>query len=375
MGEKADSMSQSRPQVKDKVLQVAGFQKEREMRGEPSKEELIHIYRVMLLTRLFDTKSLNMQRQGRIGFYVPCTGQEASQIGSAFALRRDDWTFPTYRDVGVALIRGASLRSLVAHLMGNSNDPMKGRQMPSHWGFRTINFASVASPIASHLPVAVGVAMAMKFKNEDKVVLAYHGDGATSSGDFHSAYNFAGVYKAPIVFICENNGWAISLPASKQTASGTFAEKALAYGCPGVRVDGNDALAVYKAAREAVERARKGQGPTMIECLTYRMGPHSTSDDPNRYRTREEMEAWKRKDPVERFRSYLERKGYWSKDFEEDLRAKIDAEINTAVKEEAEVPPPELSTMFTDVYSTMPQLLREELREEEEFSESSSTNA
>ncbi|HZW56919.1 MAG TPA: pyruvate dehydrogenase (acetyl-transferring) E1 component subunit alpha [Nitrososphaerales archaeon] len=367
-------MSQSAPK---EYLQVILSDGKLDKSSEPSlsEQDLKHIYRSMLTTRLFDIKSMNLQRQGRIGFYVPCSGQEAAQIGSAFALRNSDWTLPTYRDMGVAILRGVPVRTLFDHLMGNAKDLMRGRQMPNHWGFKSANYVSIASTIAAHLPVATGVAMAMKMKNEDNVVMAYHGDGATSAGDFHSAYNFAGVYKAPIVFICENNGWAISLPASKQTASGTFAEKALAYGFPGVRVDGNDALAVYKAAREAVERARKGQGPTMIECLTYRMGPHSTSDDPNRYRTREEMEAWKRKDPVERFRSYLERKGYWSKDFEEDLRAKIDAEINTAVKEEAEVPPPELSTMFTDVYSTMPQLLREELREEEEFSESSSTNA
>jgi|SRR5579875_27892 pyruvate dehydrogenase E1 component alpha subunit len=369
MGEKADSMSQSRPQVKDKVLQVAGFQKEREMRGEPSKEELIHIYRVMLLTRLFDTKSLNMQRQGRIGFYVPCTGQEASQIGSAFALRRDDWTFPTYRDVGVALIRGASLRSLVAHLMGNSNDPMKGRQMPSHWGFRTINFASVASPIASHLPVAVGVAMAMKFKNEDKVVLAYHGDGATSSGDFHSAYNFAGVYKAPIVFICENNGWAISLPVQRQTASPTLSQKATAYGFEGVRVDGNDVLAVYRATAKAVDKARRGEGPTMIECLTYRLGPHSTSDDPTRYRSREEVEEWKRRDCIEIFRSFLKKEALLSDEEDSRIRKELEEELNSAIAEEEQAPRPAIESIFEDVYSSEPWNIKEQFEEaKEDFS-------
>ena len=344
--------------------------------SEPSlsEQDLKHIYRSMLTTRLFDLKAMNLQRQGRIGFYVPCSGQEAAQIGSAFALRGSDWTLPTYRDTGVAILRGVPIRMLFDHLMGNSKDLMYGRQMPNHWGYKSANFMSIASTIAAHLPVATGIAMAMKLKSEDNVVMAYHGDGATSEGDFHAAYNFAGVYRAPIVFICENNGWAISLPASKQTASPTFAEKAQAYGFPGVRVDGNDALAVFKAAHDAVERARRGEGPTMIECLTYRMGPHSTSDDPNRYRTREEMEAWKRKDPVERFRSYLERKGYWNKEYEEDLRGKIDAEINAAVKEEAEAPPPELSTMFGDVYATMPESLKEQLREEEEFSRAASSS-
>ncbi len=266
------------------------------------------MYRTMVLTRLFDAKSMNMQRQGRIGFYVPSAGQEAAQIGSALAATQDDWMLPTYRDVGVALIRGVSVRAMFSHLFGNSNDPMHGRQMPNHWGFKEANFVSVASTIAAHLPLAVGVAMAIEIRKENKVVLTYHGDGATSEGDFHVACNFAGVYKAPIIFICENNGWAISLPVERQTASPTLAQKALAYGFEGVRVDGNDVLAVYKATLEAIEKARKGGGPTFVECLTYRMGPHSTSDDPNRYRTPEEIEEWKRRDPIRRFKSYLEKR-------------------------------------------------------------------
>ena len=288
------------------ILQVISNEGQTEESLEPKlpDSELKRIYRAMTLTRAFDTKSLNLQRQGRIGFYVPSAGQEAAQIGSSYALRGDDWVLPTYRDTGVAIFRGVSLSLLFAHLMGNSQDEMKGRQMPNHWGYKEINFVSVAATIAAHLPVATGVAMGMKLRNENKVVMTFHGDGATSEGDFHAAYNFAGVFKAPIIFVCENNGWAISLPSSRQTASHSFAEKAEAYGFSGVRVDGNDVLAVYKAGQDAVDRARRGEGPTMIECLTYRMGPHSTSDDPNRYRTKEEIEDWKRKDPIERFRSY-----------------------------------------------------------------------
>ncbi len=335
--------------------------------GEPALPEadLKHMYRAMLATRMLDSKALSMQRQGRIGFYVPCAGQEAAQVGSSFALREDDWTLPTYRDTGVAILRGISMKTLFDHLFGNSQDLMLGRQMPNHWGFKSINFVSIASTIAAHLPVATGIAMAMKMRREDKVVMTYHGDGATSEGDFHCAYNFAGVYKSPIVFICENNGWAISLPASMQTASRTFAEKAEAYGFNGIRVDGNDVLAVYRASREAVEFARRGGGPTMIECLTYRMGPHSTSDDPNRYRTKEEMEAWRKKDPIERFRAYLERKGYWTKDYEDEIKSEIDREINEAVQVGEKVSPPSIETIFTDVYSEMPPSLREQLAEAE----------
>ncbi|MHB8701353.1 MAG: pyruvate dehydrogenase (acetyl-transferring) E1 component subunit alpha [Nitrososphaerales archaeon] len=329
-----------------------------------SEQDLKTMYRAMLATRMLDVKALGMQRQGRIGFYVPCSGQEATQVGSSFALREEDWTLPTYRDTGVVILRGISMKTIFDHLMGNSRDLMFGRQMPNHWGFKNINFVSIASTIAAHLPVATGIAMAIKMRKETKVVMAYHGDGATSEGDFHCAYNFAGVYKSPIVFICENNGWAISLPSTMQTASRTFAEKAEAYGFKGLRVDGNDVLAVYKASKEAVDNARKGGGPTMIECLTYRMGPHSTSDDPNRYRTKEEIEAWKRKDPIERFRSYLVTKGYWSQDYETQVKAEIEQEINSAIQEAERISPPVIDSMFSDVYSEMPANVKQQLDEE-----------
>jgi pyruvate dehydrogenase E1 component alpha subunit len=349
------------------ILQVIFADGKPEEKLEPkiSEAELKHIYRAMTLTRAFDIKSLSLQRQGRIGFYVPSAGQEAAQIGSSCALREDDWVFPTYRDTGVAVFRGVPVSLLFAHLMGNSADEMEGRQMPNHWGYKEINFFSIAATIAAHLPIATGVAMGMKYRHEDKVAMAFHGDGATSEGDFHAACNFAGVYKAPVIFICENNGWAISLPSSKQTASQSFSEKAEAYGFPGVRVDGNDVLAVYKAAQDAVDRARKGRGPTLIECITYRMGPHSTSDDPNRYRTKEEIEEWKRKDPIERFRTYLERRGIWTKDYEETISKENDEMIVSAVREEEKVPRPDIETMFTDVYSEMPWNLKEQLADEE----------
>lgn len=319
----------------------------------------------MTLARAFDVKSLSLQRQGRIGFYAPSSGQEAAQIGSACALRDDDWVLPTYRDTAVAIFRGVPIPLLFDHLLGNSRDEMKGRQMPNHWGYREINFVSVAATIAAHLPVATGIAMGMKYRKEDRVVMAFHGDGATSEGDFHAAYNFAGVFKAPIIFICENNGWAISLPSSKQTASRSFAEKAEAYGFTGLRVDGNDVLAVYKAARDAVDRARKGKGPTMMECITYRMGPHSTSDDPNRYRTKEEIEEWKRKDPIERFRTYLEKRGIWTKDYEQQLSKENDDLIVSSIRDEEKEPRPEIRTMFEDVYAEMPWNIKEQLDEEE----------
>jgi pyruvate dehydrogenase E1 component alpha subunit len=348
------------------ILQVifAEGQTQESLEPKLSDSELKKIYGAMSLTRAFDSKSMNLQRQGRIGFYVPSAGQEAAQIGSSYALRSDDWVLPTYRDTGVAIFRGVSLSLLFAHLMGNSQDEMKGKQMPNHWGYKKINFVSVAATIAAHLPVATGVAMGMKMRHENKVVMTFHGEGATSEGDFHAAYNFAGVFKAPIVFVCENNGWAISLPSSRQSASHSFAEKAEAYGFRGVRVDGNDVLAVYKAGQESVDRARRGEGPTMIECLTYRMGPHSTSDDPNRYRTKEEIEDWRRKDPIQRFRSYLERRGIWSIESEDSLKKDNETQINNAIREQEQVPMPDRKTMFEDVYAEMPWNLKEQLGEE-----------
>jgi pyruvate dehydrogenase E1 component alpha subunit len=366
--EKLDSISH----IEGEMIQVVSLEGKINTSQEPklSPEGLKKLYKTMVLTRVLDTKCMNMQRQGRIGFYVPCAGQEAAQIGSAFALIPEDWTVPTYRDQGVSLIRGIDLRKILAHLMGNSSDLMMGKQMPNHWGFKEINFMSVASPIAAHLPVAVGIAMAMKLKKKNNVVLAYHGDGATSEGDFHCAYNFAGVYKAPIVFICENNGWAISVPVARQTASTTLAIKAEAYGFDGVRVDGNDILAVYKATKQAVDRARNGGGPMMIECLTYRMGPHSTSDDPTRYRTKEEIEFWKKRDPIERFKNYLEQRGIWNQDYENQVRTEVEGEINKAIEEEEKVHPPETRTMFEGVYAEQPDSLKEQEKEELSLSDS-----
>ncbi len=358
----------SKPQ--EKVLQIISLEGKIDKGKEPELGEqgLFRMYESMVLTRTLDTKGLNLQRQGRIGFFVPCAGQEAAQVGSAFVLREDDWTFPTYRDQGVALTRGVSMKKIMSHLMGSSSDPMLGKQMPNHWGYKEANFMSVASPIAAHLPIAVGVATGMKLEKKSSVVLAYHGDGATSEGDFHAAYNFAGVSRAPIIFICENNGWAISLPVRKQTASPTLAMKAQAYGFSGIRVDGNDILAVYQATREAVDRARRGEGPTMVECLTYRMGPHSTSDEPNRYRTKEETDLWKKKDPIERFRFYLEKSGLWTPEYETKVRKQCDDEISRAILEEEKVPPPELQTMFEGVYAEQPWFLKEQQEEEESLS-------
>ncbi|MCB9880552.1 MAG: pyruvate dehydrogenase (acetyl-transferring) E1 component subunit alpha [Planctomycetes bacterium] len=325
-----------------------------------SDERLLELYATMVRTRVMEERALVLQRQGRIGFYVPCTGQEASHIGTAAALMDSDWIFPAYRQAGIPLLRGVSMEQIVDEWYGNDGDICKGRQMPVHYSFRSAHFVTISSPIGTQLSHAVGAAMAAKYRGEDTVTMTYCGDGGTSENDFHCALNFAGVYASPCVFICENNGWAISTPLEYQTASETMAVKAEAYGIPGVRVDGNDILAVYQVTKEAVDRARQGKGPTLIESLTYRVGPHSSSDDPTRYRGDAEVTDWKNKDPLERFKKYLRSRRLLTPKQDEALFAAAKEEVNAAVKAAEQKPNPTVSSMFDDVYRDLTPQLREQ---------------
>jgi pyruvate dehydrogenase E1 component alpha subunit len=243
----------------------------------------------MVRLRLLDQRMLTLQRQGRIGFYGTATGEEAAIIGSAFALKPQDWIFPALRQGAAALLRGYPLVEYISQCMGNAADKTKGRQMPSHYCYRPANFVSWSSCIGTQLPHAVGAAWAMKIRKDPYIAIAYMGDGATSEGDFHVAMNFAGVFKVPVVFFCQNNQWSISVNIKSQTASESIAIKSQAYGFDGVQVDGNDVLAVYEATRQAADHARSGKGPLLIEAITYRMGAHSSSDDPRLYREDSEV--------------------------------------------------------------------------------------
>ncbi len=318
-------------------------------------------YRHLVLVRTLDTRMLSLQRQGRIGFWVPSLGEEACQIGSAMALEKRDWVFPAYREPGAAIWRGAPIEMLIAQAYGNAKDPQRGRQMPSHFGDATTHYVTTSSPVGTQITQAVGTAWAAKIRKEDIVTLTYFGDGATSEGDFHAGMNFAGVFRVGTIFFCKNNQWAISVPVSRQTASKTLAEKARAYGIDGVRVDGNDLLSVYAATRAAADKARAGGGPTLIEAVTYRMGPHSSSDDPTRYRPKEEVEAWARRDPIDRMRKYLELKGLWSKDREIALRSELDDLVQNTVKEVERNPPPPIETLFADVYAEPSPQIKEQM--------------
>ena len=347
------------------MLQVIKADGEFDPKVEPdlSHEDLLKMHRYMLTVRKFNEKGMSLQRQGRIGFFMESTGQEACQIGMSYTLSAGDWAFPSYRDPGTCLVRGVPMSALWDQIMGNSADEGKGRQMPVHWGFSKWKIVSLSSPIGAKLLHAVGVAYAAKYRREKAVALASFGEGATSQGEFHAAMNFAGVYKTPVVFFCENNQYAISLPVRRQTASESIAVKAEAYGFDGVQVDGNDILAVYKATKSAVDKARSGGGPTLIEAITYRMGGHSTSDDPTIYRGAEEVELWKKRDPIVRFTKYLIRKGIISEKENEKFLEQIDSEMTKVIKEREVVAPPDVSTLFTDVYSEMPWHIREEASE------------
>jgi len=314
-------------------------------------EDLPKIYRAMVLARVVDERCLTLQRQGRIGFYVPMQGQEAAQVACAWALDAEDWIFPAYRELAVALVRGIPLKLLLDQFIGNSGDVLKGRQMPNHYGYREFRFVTASSPVGTQISQAVGAAMAARWKGEAIVTVTFFGDGTTSSNDFHAGLNFAGVFQAPTIFFCQNNQWAISLPRERQTHSETLAAKAVAYGFPGVVVDGTDVHAVYRAVRDARVRALAGHGPTLIEAQVYRLGPHSTSDDPRRYRTDSELQAWKDKDPLARLKHELVTSGALSEPDDATLWETTRKEVVAAFASAEETAPVDPETMFDDVFA------------------------
>jgi 2-oxoisovalerate dehydrogenase E1 component alpha subunit len=325
-----------------------------------SIDQIVAIYKAMVRTRVVDERLEKLQRQGRIAFHVGSTGEEAAIIGSAAALRAQDWIVPCYREVGALLWRGYPLQRYVDHMFGNSGDPARGRQMPDHTFSREHRYLAVSAPIGTQIPHAVGLAMAAKKRGLDECVGVFFGDGATSANDFHAAMNFAGVYQSPVLFLCRNNGYAISLPTERQTAVRTLSDKAAAYAIPALRVDGNDVLAVWRAVREGVRRAVEGGGPTFVELLTYRLGGHSTSDDPRAYRTEQEVQSRRKTDPLPRLREHIEQQEAWSDDFDADWRAACEAEVRQCVRRAEQRPAAALGDIFTQVYAEQPWHLREQ---------------
>ncbi len=323
-----------------------------------AEEELKNIYRYMLLARRTDERMLMMQRQGRLGTFPQSSGHEAISMGSCIHLKKSDWHVPAYRELAGLLYRGWSIDSTLLYWNGYE----EGARPPEG-----VNDLPVCVPIASQLLHAAGIGMAMNLRGDKGVVMTYFGDGASSEGDTHEAMNFAAVYQAPVVFMCLNNQYAISVPLAKQMRNATLAQRAIAYGMPGIRVDGNDVLAVYVAAKEAVERARAGEGPTLIEGLTYRFTPHTTADDPKRYRSEEECNLWTKREPLNRFKKYLLNKGVYTEVQLTALEEELDAEIKAAIaRTEAAAVSDELSNplaMFDYLYADMPPYLNEQREE------------
>lgn len=327
-----------------------------------SKETLLKMYETLIKVKIMDAKGLRLQRQGRIGFNIPTTGQEATQVGVVAALDEKDWAFPSYREPGIAIYRGIPIQRIFDHFYGNANDPQKGRRLPGLFGAdkNSIRFVNPSAPIGTQIIQAAGAAYAAKYLDDKACTVVFFGDGATSSNDFHSGMNFAGVTKSPCIFFCQNNQWAISVPLMKQTAAESIAIKAKAYGMPGIQVDGNDIFAVYTAVKEALERARRGEGPTLIEAVTYRMGPHTSSDDPTRYRSQEEVNEQKKRDPIARFEKYLKSKKFLTDAQIKKINDAIDEEMNAAIQKAEQTPHVELSSMFTDVFEEIPWHLKEQ---------------
>lgn len=329
--------------------EIAHFQIERlsilDARGEVDAEllpplsdsQFLRLYELMQLTRLFDERALRLQREGRLGTYPSSLGQEAAQVGSGFALAGRDWVFPSFREIGVLLCLGYPLASYYRYWMGDE----RGMSAPSAMNVFPINIA-----VGTHLLHAAGVALGARCRKEPLVAVPYLGDGGTSKGDFHEALNMAGSYHLPLVAICQNNQWAISVPRSRQTAAATLAQKAIAFGIKGIQVDGNDVLAVYQATREALERARDGGGPTFIECETYRMADHTTADDARRYRDESELEQWRDKDPLLRMRRFIEKKGLWNAAEQARLEETLKQQLDQAVADAEAMAPPVAEEMF-----------------------------
>ncbi|XP_031394329.1 2-oxoisovalerate dehydrogenase subunit alpha 1, mitochondrial-like isoform X2 [Punica granatum] len=332
-----------------------------------SEEAAVKIYANMVTLQMMDVILYEAQRQGRISFYLTSMGEEAINIASAAALSDDDVVLPQYREHGVLLWRGFTMQEFANQLMGNRFDYGKGRQMPIHYGSNKHNYVTISSPIATQLPQAVGIAYSLKMDKKNACAVTYIGDGGTSEGDFHAGLNFAAVTESPVLFICRNNGWAISTHISEQFRSDGVVVKGRAYGIPSIRVDGNDALAVYTAVKRAREIAIEKHTPILIEAMTYRVGHHSTSDDSTKYRPINEIEYWKTaRNPVSKFRNWVESNGWWSDEAEAELRTRVRKQLLQAIQNAEKTEKPPLRELFADVYDVPPANLQDqeaELRE------------
>ncbi|EMP56795.1 2-oxoisovalerate dehydrogenase subunit alpha [Marinobacter santoriniensis NKSG1] len=326
------------------------------------KEKALRIYRTMVTTRILDERMLAAQRQGRLSFYMQCTGEEAAVIGSAAALDDNDMIMAQYREQGALAYRGFTIDEFMNQLFGNELDYGKGRQMPVHYGSSKLNYMTISSPLATQIPQATGYAYGQKLAGEGHCTITYFGEGAASEGDFHAALNMAAVQRVPVIFLCRNNGYAISTPATEQFAADGVAPRAYGYKMDVIRVDGNDILAVHEATKAARQLAVEHNRPVLIEAMTYRLAAHSSSDDPSGYRSKDEEAAWREKDPILRMRLWLESKKWWSEADDKELQETMRREVLETMKRAQKRPPPPLESLVTDVYDEVPPALAEQFQ-------------
>ncbi|XP_009779029.1 2-oxoisovalerate dehydrogenase subunit alpha 1, mitochondrial-like isoform X1 [Nicotiana sylvestris] len=345
-----------------RVLDKNGYQIPGSVFEQVSKDLAVKMYRKMVTLQIMDSIFDEAKKQGRLSFYLTTLGEEVINIASAAALTSDDIVLPQYREPGVLLWRGFTLQEFANQLLGNKGDNGKGRQMPIHYGSNKLNYFTVSSTIATQLPQAVGVAYSLKMDTKEACVVTYFGDGTTSEGDFHAALNLAAVLEVPVIFVCRNNGWAISTPVAEQFRSDGIAIKGQAYGVRSIRVDGNDALAVYSAIRAARKMAIKEQRPILVEAMAYRVGDHASSDDSTKYRSKEEIEYWRRRSSVARFRKWIQKNGWWSDVEEFEFRGNIREQVLQAIQVAEKEEKPPLVDLFTDVYDQIPSNLQEQER-------------
>ncbi|SHI18819.1 thiamine pyrophosphate-dependent dehydrogenase E1 component subunit alpha [Ferrimonas marina] len=327
------------------------------------RDTALKIYRSCVFTRVLDERMLAAQRQGRISFYMTCTGEEAAVLGAAAALEQEDMIMAQYREHAALHWRGFTTEQFMNQMFSNEKDLGKGRQMPIHYGSRALHYMTISSPLGTQIPQAAGYAYGQKMQGQDRCTLCFFGEGAASEGDFHAGLNMAAVHKAPAIFFCRNNGYAISTPTSEQYAGDGIAPRGLGYGIKSIRVDGNDMLAVLAATQLAREVALREHCPVLIEAMTYRLGAHSSSDDPSGYRSKEEEARWQEHDPVRRFKLWLLAQQWWSEGEDEALYQAYRDEVLAAVKVAEKLAKPALDTLVTDVYDQVPEHLQQQLDE------------
>ena len=349
-----------------KILQADGVEFEDAMAVHLNKDTALHSYKTMQYIRILDERMVAAQRQGRLSFYITCTGEEAAVVGSAAALQPTDMIMGQYREQAALRYRGFTTEQFMGQLLGNEMDLGKGRQMPVHYGSKELHYMTISSPLATQIPQAAGYAYGQKLAGKGECTLCYFGEGAASEGDFHAGLNMAAVQNAPVIFVCRNNGYAISTPTDEQYRGDGIASRGVGYGIKTIRVDGNDLLAVYSATVTAREFAVSNNEPVLIECMTYRLGGHSTSDDPSGYRGKDEEHEWQKKDPIHRFKHWLLNKNWWSEEDDTLLLEEYRTEVLAVLKKVEKMPLQPLSTLITDVYEQPTSQLQAQFKELEE---------